>query len=262
MKKLLLASIILFSCSKQPDQVHPIKRNLIPEVCVMGISSTSNLRKHKPLPLPQPVVDTTTVAITTDTTYGVLLLNFNGQIVSSPVWNNGTAFYCNLAGLNSTQISDIISGVAQDYYAYRVIVTTNEAIYYAAHINKRMRQIVTSTSAWYTGVSGVSYTGSLFWGDNTPCFVFTDRLGYNTHMVAQICSHEFGHTIGLSHQARWSSTCFLLETYNTGDGVNAPLMGNSLYATNGGSWWYGQTPVACNNYQDDAGILRNKLRLK
>lgn len=265
-KLLCIIALFFTSCKKSIDTIATTAAvRQEPEVCVIknldpGQINSSLMRKpQKPLPPPPPAPDPITT--TTDTSYGVMLLDFNGQTVSSSVWNNGQTFVCAPSGLDPAQIDAVINEVRSDYSRYKVIITTDENLYLQANANKRMRVVITPTSGWYTGVSGVSYTGSLTWGDNTPCFVFIDRLGFNPHMVAEICSHELGHSVGLSHQSSYIN-CVFSALYNSGDGTNAPLMGNSLYATNGGSWWVGPTPSGCTAYQDDNKILTAKLLLR
>ncbi|MGH2645954.1 MAG: T9SS type A sorting domain-containing protein, partial [Ginsengibacter sp.] len=104
-----------------------------------------------------------------------------------------------------------------------------------------------------------SYTGSFTWGDDTPGFVFTDRLGPNNDkMIAECCTHESGHTVGLSHQASYDSTCTLLATYNAGIGSGqigwAPIMGNSYYKNFSG-WNNGPTPNGCSADKDNLSII-------
>lgn len=270
LNKLLLVTVLFsVSCKKAIDTVATnVAVRQEPEVCVLNLDPSqlnAGYRKKPsntvttPIPTPTPTPDPVP---TTDTSYGVMLLDFNGQTISSSVWNNGQTFTCAASGMDAAQIDLVINEVKADYVRYKVIITTDENLYLQAHSTKRIRVVVTPTSGWYTGVSGVSYTGSLTWGDNTPCFVFPDRLGFNVHMVAEICSHELGHAVGLSHQSAYTSACVFTSAYNPGDGTNAPLMGNSLYAANGGSWWVGPTPNGCTAYQDDNKILTAKLGLR
>jgi len=119
--------------------------------------------------------------------------------------------------------------------------------------------IVTPTSSWKNGVGGISYIGSFTWGDDTPGFIFTDRLGPNNEkFIAECCSHEVGHTLGLSHQSKYDNNCSLVEVYNSGDGTGetswAPIMGNS-YNRNMTGWNNGPTPSGCGNLQDNLGII-------
>lgn len=124
-----------------------------------------------------------------------------------------------------------------------------------------MRIIITSTSSWYpVSVGGVSYVGSFTWGDNTPGFVFSNKLGNNTKNVSECITHESGHAVGLSHQSRYDSNCSLTEQYNIGQGSGetgwAPVMGNS-YTRNMTGWNDGPTPFGCANTQDNLTIITN-----
>src|SRR5690606_9430301 len=127
----------------------------------------------------------------------------------------------------------------------------------AAPLNKRVRIIVTTTSEWRPGVGGVSYTGSFTWLDDTPGFVFADRL-VTPKMIAECVSHESGHTVGLSHQSRYNTDCDLTATYHAGNGLGetgwAPVMGNS-YNRNMTGWNNGPTPYGCANTQDNLTII-------
>ncbi len=188
-----------------------------------------------------------------------IYLDFDGEEVNSPVWNSGATIHCAAPSLNSTQINEIFNRVAEDYRPFNINITTDIDVFVAAPIDKRIRVIVTPTSGWFTGVGGVSYLGSFTWGDDTPCFVFCDRLGpNNAKMVAECCSHESGHSLGLSHQSKYDGSCNLTATYNDGTGSGeiawAPIMGNSYYRNMSG-WSNGPTPYGCSNVQDNLSII-------
>jgi hypothetical protein len=188
-----------------------------------------------------------------------LFLDFDGQAVHSAGWNNGNAFYCSPANVSSAQIGEMFNRVAEDYRPFDINVTTDSAVFLAAPLNQRMRIIVTATSNWYpVNVGGVSYVGSFTWGDNTPGFVFSDKLLNNTKYVAECITHESGHTVGLSHQSRYDANCSLTEQYNIGTGSGeigwAPVMGNSYYRNMTG-WNDGPTPYGCANTQDNLTII-------
>jgi hypothetical protein len=121
--------------------------------------------------------------------------------------------------------------------------------------------VVTPTSGWFSGVGGVAFLGSFTWGDDTPCFVFPDRLGYFPKYVAECCSHETGHALGLSHQSRYDAGCNLAATYHEGAGLGesswAPIMGNSYYRNMSG-WNNGPTPFGCNSNQDNLSIITSQ----
>ena len=188
-----------------------------------------------------------------------IFLDFDGQHVQASSWNGGNSLDCAPSGLSDAQIIQIFNRVSEDYRPFNINITTDSTKFLAAPLTKRIRIIVTPTSGWYTGVGGVSYTGSFTWGDDTPGFVFCDRLGpNNTKMVAECCTHESGHTVGLSHQAKYNGSCTLLATYNDGIGTGetawAPVMGNSYYKNFSG-WNNGPTPSGCTADQDNLSII-------
>jgi hypothetical protein len=188
-----------------------------------------------------------------------IFLDFDGQYVQSTSWNGGMPLACAPSGLTDAQIIEIFNRVSEDYRPFNIDITTDSTKFLAAPLTERIRIIITPTSSWYTGVGGVSYTGSFTWGDDTPGFVFPNRLGpNNTKMVAECCTHEGGHTVGLSHQAKYDSSCNLLATYNIGNGTGetgwAPIMGNSYYENFSG-WYNGPTPYGCAADQDALSVI-------
>ncbi|MEI9957012.1 MAG: T9SS type A sorting domain-containing protein [Ferruginibacter sp.] len=193
---------------------------------------------------------------------GTIFLDFDGQTVNNFMWNNGVAFYCAPSGMSDASITEAFNRTAEDYRPFNVNITTDSTVYLAAPIDHRVRIIVTPTSGWFQGVGGVSYVGSFTWGDDTPGFVFCDRLGYSPKLVGECCSHESGHTVGLSHQSRYGSDCITpTETYNSGTGSGepswAPIMGNSYYK-NMSNWNNGPTPYGCTNIQDNLSIITSQ----
>ncbi len=188
-----------------------------------------------------------------------LYLDFDGHFVQCAYWNGGNAFTCQPAAFTNEQITEMFHRVAEDFRPFDINITTDSAKFIAAPLNKRMRIVVTPTSSWYGGnVGGVSYVGSFTWGDNTPGFVFADKLGNNPKFVAECISHESGHTVGLSHQSRYDNNCSMTEQYNVGTGAGetswAPVMGNSYYRNMTG-WNDGPTPYGCANTQDNLTII-------
>lgn len=189
-----------------------------------------------------------------------IYLDFDGHYVNSGVWNNGYPFACAASGLDDTQITEVFNRTAEDYRPFNINITTDSAVYLAAPLNKRIRIIVTPTSSWYPGVGGVSWISSFAWGDDTPAFVFSNMLGNYPKYIAECCSHEAGHTVGLSHQSRYDGlNCGTpVETYNSGAGSGepgwAPIMGNS-YGRNMTNWNNGPTPYGCTSMQDNLSII-------
>jgi len=188
-----------------------------------------------------------------------IFLDFDGHTVSGSYWNGGATFNCLPAELTDAQITEIFNRVAEDYRPFEVNITTDSAVFINAPYNQRVRIVVTPTSSWTSGVGGISYIGSFTWGDDTPAFVFSDKLGpNNVKYIAECCTHESGHTLGLSHQSSYDNNCTLLDQYNMGAGTGqagwAPVMGNSYYRNMTG-WNNGPTPYGCANTQDNLTII-------
>ena len=193
------------------------------------------------------------------TAQATIYLDFDGHYVTSTIWNGGKPIDCAPSGMNDAQITEIFNRVAEDYRPFNVNITTDSTKFLAAPLTKRIRMIVTTTSAWYAGVGGVAYVGSFNWGDDTPGFVFPDRLGpFKPKIVAECCSHESGHTLGLSHQSKYDGSCAMTAVYNDGFGSGetgwAPIMGNSYYKNLTG-WNNGPTPSGCSALQDNLTII-------
>jgi hypothetical protein len=193
------------------------------------------------------------------TATATIYLDFDGHMVTGSLWNGGMPIACIAPALTDAQITEIFNRVSEDYRPFNVNITTDSTKFLSAPLAQRIRVIVTPTSAWKPNVGGISYIGSFTWGDDTPAFVFSDRLGpNNTKFIAECCSHESGHTLGLSHQSKYDSACNLIETYNTGYGTGetswAPIMGNS-YSRNMTGWNDGATPYGCANTQDNLSII-------
>jgi hypothetical protein len=189
-----------------------------------------------------------------------IFLDFDGHTVHDVVWGGYQNFYCLPAVLTTQQITDIFNQVSEDYRPFAVNVSTDSTKYWAAPYNQRIRIIITPTSAWYPGVGGIAYVGSFVWGgaDDLGAFVFPNRLGNNPKAIAEAISHESGHAVGLTHQAKFNDVCSLTESYNTGKGTGetswAPIMGNP-YSKNITSWNNGPTPYTCTSLQDNLSII-------
>ena len=187
-----------------------------------------------------------------------VFLDFDGHVWQGTAWNGSGPIVCDGSGLNTTQITAVFNRIAEDYRPFTVNITTDSTKYSAAPADKRMRLILTTSSSWYGAAGGVAYINSFTWGDNTPCFVFSALLNYNTKNIAEAGAHEIGHTLGLRHQSSYDNSCNKLSEYNGGIGSGeigwAPIMGVGYYE-NLTLWNYGANPFGCTNYQDDLSII-------
>ena len=199
----LIAAMILFSCKKE-SRARELPGD--PELFNVEMDRRAAARR-KPHPVKPP---TNPPAVKS----GCLLLDFNGEFVNGTVWN----IYINCAnsGLSETQIQSVVSRVKYDFSQFGLEVTTDESVFNTYPQNKRRRCIVTTT-AFYGNVGGVAYINSFNWFDDTPCFVFSGLLSYNSKYISDAGSHELGHTLGLRHHSDWvyneDGSCFKLNEY-------------------------------------------------
>jgi hypothetical protein len=195
------------------------------------------------------------------TASATIFLDFDGHRVQSAYWNGGNALNCSPSPLNEAQVREIFNRVAEDFRPFDLNVTTDSVRFLNAPIEKRIRIIITPTSQWKPNVGGISFITSFSWGDDTPAFVFTDRLENNSKYIAECTSHEIGHTIGLYHQSRYNDQCDITEAYHAGEGTGetgwAPIMGNS-YRKNMTGWNNGSTQYDCTDFQKNLLVITSE----
>ena len=195
---------------------------------------------------------------TTQTPSSVIYLDFDGQYVANTMWNVNGPINAAPANLTTEEVNLIFQRVAADFSPFNVTVTTDEAVYNAGNYLKRTRVVVTESWEWFGQAGGVSYLNSFTWGDNTPCFVFSSLLGYNVKKIAEACSHETGHTLGLRHQSLYDANGVKIDEYNWGQGSGeigwAPIMGAS-YNENLSLWHNGPNSLGATYLQDDVAKI-------
>ena len=188
----------------------------------------------------------------------VIFLDFDGHTVNGTSWNYNGPIVCGASGLDNSQITEVFNRVAEDYRPFNLNITTDSAKFLAAPANRRMRVILTVSSSWYGAAGGVAFVTSFSWGDNNPCFVFSQLLNFNVKNISEAASHEAGHTLGLYHQASYDANCNKLSDYNPGQGSGeigwAPIMGVGYYQ-NFTLWNNGPNSYGCNNLQSDLDII-------
>jgi hypothetical protein len=274
MKKIiwvLILAFIFYCCNhnktKTTTQQPPSKnvRDTIPQVDSFGLTQFNTMKrvlpeneqlqlraaKGKPIKPVKPPITTTTT--------GVLLLQFNGGIVKNTSWNINGDITLDSSGLTLTQQKEILDSCVSKYSQFNINVTTDQSIYNAAPITKRSECFITETYQWYgSGAGDVSFVGSFAWGDNTPCFVFSMLLNYNTKFILEAVPHELGHTLSLYHAAKYDTLCILTSQYDYGNNGIAPIMGVAYFQQLS---LFGKfpTPFGCNDMADEVAIIKSQL---
>lgn len=270
MKNLLIGCLLLLAaCTKNFDKSYSsIKNNKDEQSCSFGISEF-NMTKRPMINLEVSMGKPANSkggsgGGNTSNSVNVILLDFDGQYVANTMWNVSGPLNCTPANLTASEANLILQRVSADYAPFNITVTTSETVYNNATPTRRMRVIVTETWEWYAQVGGVSYLNSFTWGDNTPCFVFSSLLGYNVKKIAEACSHEVGHTLGLRHQAVYDATGVKLSDYNWGQGLGeigwAPIMG-AAYNENLSLWHNGPNSISSTTMQDDVAKIASVVGL-
>jgi hypothetical protein len=181
-------------------------------------------------------------------------LDFDGQYVSGTSWNWMGDIDAQPATLSIAAITEIFNRVAEDFRIFDMNITTDSIAFLAAPPSQRMRIIITPSSEWYGSAGGISFIESFTWGDDTPAFVFSNLLGNNIKYIAEACSHETGHTLGLQHQSTYDAYCRKTAEYWSGQGSGeigwAPIMGVGYYR-NLTTWYKGKSSLGCTYIQDD-----------
>ncbi len=208
----------------------------------------------------------------------VVYIDFNGHTITNTAWNSGAlATYVakaydldgnptSFSDTERTRIVDIWHRVAEDLAAFNIDVTTEEP---SSFNSKTGRLLVThnvdangNNMPHYTA-GGVAYVG-VFGASNyhtyySPALMYYNQLsGGSSPSVAEASSHEFGHNLGLSHDA--TSTVGYYSGHGSGLVSWAPIMGVGYYQ-NVTQWSKGEYPDA-NNTQDDLDIINGKLGLR
>ena len=181
----------------------------------------------------------------------VLYLDFDGEVVKNTSW--GSNITADATNYSTAKITDIWKRVAADMEAFDLNVTTDEAVYLSTAANRRIRCIITPSSEWYQSpaIGGVAKRSSFTWSGDTPCWVFSDNLRNVTKYIAECCSHEVGHTLGLAHDGKTGTTYY--AGHGTGAVGWAPIMGNGYYKTL--TQWSEGEYTGATNTQDDLTLI-------
>lgn len=177
--------------------------------------------------------------------FGTLYLDFDGETVTNSNWGNITALPSSFTNAN---ITTIWTAVSEDFSPFNINVTTDRNVFNSAISTRRMMVIFTPTDDAAPGAGGVAFLNS--WGSGEPCWDFNPTV----KSAEEACSHESGHTFGLSHDGTPS------QGYYPGHGSWGPIMG-AVYTRPIVHWSKGEYANA-NNTEDDVTKIAFKTNYR
>ena len=253
-----LIAITLFSCQKQAStKLAPQHfEDVVLQDKVKDEEVTRKIAaRRKPCPPNNPNCQTPPQPPPTEAK-GCILLDFNGQQVNDTHWGS---FYCEPSGLSDAQIAEVLTR-CRSYYSFNTALafTSDESVFSTYPVNKRLRVITTTTMpSGYQGSGGVAYLNSFNWFEDTPAFVNSAGLQFNSKYVADANSHETGHGLALYHdvevQYNADGSCYVYSPYLWGD----LIMGASYYSAS--PRFDAAGPTGCGTTQNELSIVNNSV---
>lgn len=203
-------------------------------------------------------------------------LDFNGGVITNTQWNTSRSITTfdygpfdtdsdpsTFSDSEQAAIRLIWERVSEDYAPFDIDITTDPAT--ETNPNVRTGRVLITTAADKFGNSvitenwgGVAYVnvfGTNSFASYSPAFVFYDRLSSAEDYIAEACSHEMGHNLGLSHDGTAADAYY--STHGTGLVSWGPIMG-AAYDANVSQFSKGEYTGA-NQPQDDLGIISGKI---
>jgi hypothetical protein len=257
---------IAYEITRDPDGSHLITRRAITELVCAEINTTTGTVTYGLPPITEAEAEAKGVdgdpasaeapsLIPALNSYpaasACIYLDFDGEQVTGTSW--GSNITAAATGYSASKITDIWKRVAADFEPFNLNVTTEESVYLNTPSSKRIRCIITPSNEWYGSntAGGVAKYNSFVSSGDTPCWVFSDNLANGTKYIAEACSHETGHTFGLSHDGSSSSSYY--GGHGSGAVGWAPIMGNGYYKAVT-QWSKGEYSSATNT-QDDLSMI-------
>lgn len=153
--------------------------------------------------------------------------------------------------VNNDQIREVWQWVAEDFIPFNINVTTDLRVFENATPGSRQHVIITPTTFRGPAFAGIAYPNTFNSAYDLPCasFIIAGKC------CADICSHEAGHTLGLSHTGV-TRDGFSSDYYGgqgSGEASWGPLMGQP-YSRNVTAWCQGEYRGA-NNHEDELWII-------
>ncbi|WP_193611590.1 Ig-like domain repeat protein [Nocardioides lijunqiniae] len=204
-----------------------------------------------------------------------------GLPTTQPAWRPSGATSGSFNSTDLAAFQAVYEGVAEDYAAFDVDVTTADpgaaAILrsslsddvYGSHVlitpDAVSHDMICGKVSEGFGCGGVAYLGVFDeargpggdgYGYAQPAWVFPQSAAASVKGVTEAASHEAGHQLSLSHDGNQAG----VDNYDTGHGAWAPIMGAG-YSHPITQWSKGDYASA-NNREDDVAILGAKLGVR
>ncbi|HMM80586.1 MAG TPA: M57 family metalloprotease [Pyrinomonadaceae bacterium] len=153
---------------------------------------------------------------------------------------------CPASSLTQAQKDRVVEQVNEDFSPFNIRVTIDYQEFLNYPFAQKLIHIITTTPQVIgqgSGTGGVApFIGIGTLMPSNPSFSFATALGDDPFYVANVVSHEVGHTLGLAHQSLYNDSCSLLTEYHPNIGTGplsfSIIMGD---ATDPGiSNWYSQ----------------------
>ena len=211
----------------------------------------------------------------------VFYLDFNSHVVSETAWNSDNknqpihAVAYDTDGDNQSfsqseldDIFEIWSRVSEDFMPFNINVTTVEPPAEAFVPGRGAIRAVISTNVddaamggsgetWFANAGGVAFVRSWRWAGDVPVWVFYNQIPRTAKAVAEAASHEFGHSVGLSHDGGSGEAYY--PGHGSGETGWAPIMGAG-YNREVTQWSKGEYDGATNR-EDDLAIITAPVNL-
>ena len=200
-----------------------------------------------------------------------IYLDFDGHVTPAGIWNdssdpdlvNAPWSIDGSPGFNDAEkavVQEAFRRVAEHFAPWDVDVTTEDPGVESLRktslgdLNYGIRVVIGPVDG---EAGGVAYLNSFSSSADVPCFVFT-IAGWGANEIANIASHEAGHTVSLLHQGNLNGTNPIAQEYFGGHGSGAlswsPIMGNGLRPVN--QWAKGEYQGATST-QDNLVAIAN-----
>ncbi len=205
----------------------------------------------------------------------ILFLNFAGEDVTGTAWNNSLgrttipalpfssdADFSTYSDSEQAAIKKIWQRVSEDFAPFNIDVTTERPASFSsrtAHALITRNTDANGDANPSTSAGGVAYVNVFAGGSYAtyrPAWVYNNNLGNSEANIAEATSHEIGHNLGLSHDAKTDGTSYY-NGHGSGDTSWGPLMGTG-YNRNVSQWSKGEYYLA-NNTEDDLSIISGKI---